>query len=40
VQFLDATGLDVFTKIFGLITLALGIQFVLNGITGAFPKML
>jgi multiple antibiotic resistance protein len=40
VQWLDATGLDVFTKIFGLITLALGIQFILNGITGAFPKLI
>jgi multiple antibiotic resistance protein len=40
VQWLDATGLDVLTKIFGLITLALGIQFVLNGITGAFPKLM
>jgi multiple antibiotic resistance protein len=40
VQWLDATGLDVLTKIFGLITLALGIQFILTGLTGAFPKML
>ncbi len=38
-RWLDATGLDVLTKIFGLITLALGIQFILNGITGAFPKL-
>jgi multiple antibiotic resistance protein len=40
VQLLDATGLDVLTKVFGLITLALGIQFVLNGVTGAFPKLM
>lgn len=40
VRWLDATGLDVLTKIFGLITLALGIQFILNGVTGAFPKIL
>lgn len=39
VQWLDATGLDVVTKIFGLITLALGIQFILTGITDAFPKI-
>ncbi len=40
VQLLDVTGLNVFTKIFGLITLALGIQFILNGISGAFPKLM
>jgi len=40
VRFLDTTGLDVLTKIFGLITLALGIQFILTGITGAFPKLM
>jgi multiple antibiotic resistance protein len=39
VQALDVTGLDVLTKIFGLITLAMGIQFVLTGIAGAFPKI-
>lgn len=37
VHFLDITGLNVVTKLFGLITLALGIQFILNGINGAFP---
>jgi len=40
VQLLDVTGLNVFTKIFGLITLALGIQFILNGISGAFPRLM
>jgi multiple antibiotic resistance protein len=40
VKWLDVTGLDVLTKIFGLITLALGIQFILTGLTGAFPKMM
>jgi len=40
VSYLGSTGLDVLTKIFGLITLALGIQFILTGISGAFPKIL
>jgi len=40
VKYLGATGLDVLTKIFGLITLALGIQFILTGISQAFPKFL
>jgi multiple antibiotic resistance protein len=40
VRFLGATGLDVLTKIFGLITLALGIQFIITGIAGAFPKIM
>jgi hypothetical protein len=26
-------------KLFGLITLALGIQFILTGVNGAFPKL-
>ena len=34
------TGLDVLTKIFGLITLALGVQFIITGVSGAFPKIL
>lgn len=40
VKLLGITGLDVLTKIFGLITLAIGIQFIINGISGAFPKIL
>jgi multiple antibiotic resistance protein len=40
VKLLGVTGLDVLTKIFGLITLALGIQFILTGIAGAFPKIM
>ncbi|MCX6242248.1 MAG: MarC family protein [Bacteroidetes bacterium] len=40
VKYLGTTGLDVLTKIFGLITLALGIQFILTGISQAFPKIL
>lgn len=40
VKYLGATGLDVLTKIFGLITLALGIQFIINGVAGAFPKIM
>ena len=39
VQILGPTGMDVLTKIFGLITLALGVQFILTGISGAFPGM-
>ena len=39
VQLAGPTGMDVITKIFGLITLALGVQFILTGISGAFPKM-
>jgi multiple antibiotic resistance protein len=39
-KFLGVTGLDVVTKLFGLITLALGIQFILTGINGAFPKLI
>ncbi|HAM51886.1 MAG TPA: antibiotic resistance protein MarC [Nitrospiraceae bacterium] len=35
-----STGLDVMTKIFGLITLALGVQFILTGISSTFPKLL
>ena len=40
IRYLGETGLDVLTKVFGLITLALGIQFILSGIQGAFPKMM
>ena len=40
IRFLGETGLDVLTKVFGLITLALGIQFILSGIRGAFPKVM
>jgi multiple antibiotic resistance protein len=39
VHYVGETGLDVLTKIFGLITLALGIQFILTGLSGAFPKL-
>lgn len=37
---LKDTGMDVLTKVFGLITLSLGIQFILSGIKGAFPKLM
>jgi multiple antibiotic resistance protein len=37
---LGATGLDVLTKIFGLITLALGVQFILTGLATTFPSLL
>ncbi|WP_235669714.1 MarC family protein [Solidesulfovibrio carbinolicus] len=39
VRFLGRTGMDIFTKIFGLITLALGIQFIITGLTAAFPVL-
>jgi len=38
IRFLGVTGMDVLSKIFGLITLALGIQFIIGGIEGAFFK--
>ena len=40
IRYLGDTGMDVLSKVFGLITLALGIQFMLSGIKGAFPKWL
>jgi len=39
VKVFGSTGLNVITKIFGLITLALGVQFILTGILNAFPKL-
>ena len=39
VRFLGHTGMDIFTKIFGLITLALGIQFIITGLSAAFPVL-
>jgi len=38
IKHLGATGLDVLTKIFGLITLAIGVQFIITGVSDAFPK--
>ena len=40
IRLLGETGMDVLSKIFGLITLALGIQFILEGIEKAFPKLM
>jgi multiple antibiotic resistance protein len=40
IKLLGETGLDVLTKIFGLITLALGIQFIITGLSASFPKLL
>lgn len=40
VKLVGPTGMDVMTKIFGLITIALGVQFILTGISGAFPKIM
>ena len=39
VRVLGETGMDVLTKIFGLITLAIGVQFILGGIGSAFPHL-
>jgi multiple antibiotic resistance protein len=39
VTYLGQTGMDVLTKIFGLITLAIGVQFILTGISGAYPTL-
>jgi len=39
VKVFGSTGLNVITKVFGLITLALGVQFILTGILNAFPKL-
>jgi len=39
VKVFGTTGLNVITKIFGLITLALGVQFILTGLLDAFPKL-
>jgi multiple antibiotic resistance protein len=40
IKVLGKTGMDVLAKIFGLITLALGIQFIITGIQGAFPRLM
>ncbi len=40
IKILGHTGMDVLAKIFGLITLALGIQFIITGIQGAFPNLM
>jgi multiple antibiotic resistance protein len=40
IRFLGQTGMEVLAKLFGLITLALGIQFIIGGIAGAFPKFM
>ncbi len=40
VRLLGETGMSVLSKIFGLITLALGIQFIIGGIEGAFPRLM
>lgn len=37
IRYLGDTGMDVLSKVFGLITLALGIQFIISGVRGAFP---
>jgi multiple antibiotic resistance protein len=39
IKVLGHTGMDVLSKIFGLITLSLGLQFIISGIKGAFPKL-
>ncbi len=40
IKALGHTGMDVLGKVFGLITLALGIQFIIMGIQGAFPRLM
>ena len=40
IRFPAETGMDVLSRIFGLITLALGIQFIIGGTRGAFPKIM
>jgi multiple antibiotic resistance protein len=40
IKILGHTGMDVLSKIFGLITLALGVEFIITGIQGAFPKLM
>jgi multiple antibiotic resistance protein len=37
VHVLGGTGMDVLTKVFGLITLAIGVQFILTGVATTFP---
>lgn len=37
---LGHTGMEVLTKIFGLITLALGVQFIITGLSHTFPILL
>ena len=39
IRILKETGMDVLTKVFGLITLSLGIQFIISGLRGAFPVL-
>jgi multiple antibiotic resistance protein len=38
-RLLGHTGMSVLTKIFGIITLALGVQFVLSGLLQTFPNL-
>lgn len=40
IRVLKDTGMDVLTKVFGLITLSLGIQFIISGMRGAFPVLM
>lgn len=40
VDVLGHTGMNVLTKVFGLITLALGVQFMLTGFSAAFPGLM
>jgi multiple antibiotic resistance protein len=39
IRFLGHVGMDIFIKIFGLIIMALGIQFFITGLTTAFPVL-
>jgi multiple antibiotic resistance protein len=39
IRFLGHVGMDIFIKLFGLIIMALGIQFCITGLTSAFPVL-
>jgi len=39
-RLLGHTGMNVVTKVFGIITLALGVQFIIAGLREAFPILL
>jgi multiple antibiotic resistance protein len=39
IKVLGHTGMDVLSKIFGLITRSLDLQFIISGIKGVFPKL-
>ncbi len=40
VRVLRQTGINVITRIMGLLLMALGIEFIVTGIKGIFPRLL